>query len=424
MWRASIFLLASWCLFSQGTEPGSPLDPVNRQLPKWVRLTGELRAREEGFLGDRFTEGQDDLYLFQRVRLGVSVKPLKQLEMFVQGQDARVSFQGRIPAAPPYQDSADLRQAWIQIGTGSERHGITLRTGRQELAFGEERLVGASNWGNVSRTFDAVKLGVRHGGYAADVFASSVVAARDHAFDRHNDGDNLHGIYGSIHGWVPRAVLEPFVFWRLSPAGLDSKTVGLRWAGQLPHGLEYTTEMATQRGTRSAEDVRAWAGFWRIGRTFTNLQGKPGIRAEINHASGDADPSDRRYGTFDVLYPTAHDKYGLTDQVGWRNINHIGLIAELRPRKTLVLQFKAHESWLVSARDGLYGAGGALIVRDPSGNSGKYVGEELDAQMIWTPRAGVQIGAGLGHLFPGEFLQHTTPGHGYTFPWIGLTYGF
>ena len=422
MRRAALLLVFVYSL--RAGDSASPLEPVNRALPSWVRLTGELRAREEGFFGNRFTEGQDDMYLLQRIRLGVDLKPAKWLEMFAQGQDSRVAFENRIQAAPPYQDSADLRQAWVQFGGGSEKHGVTLRTGRQELAFGEERLVGASNWGNVARTFDAIRLGLRHGNYAADVFASSVVAARDHVFDRHTQGDNLHGIYGSINGWVPAGKLEPFAFWRLSPAGINHKTIGLRWAGQLPQHFEYTTEMAVQRGSRAAEDVHAWAGFWRIARPFDSLRYKPVLKVEFNHASGDRNPGDGSYGTFDVLYPTPHDKYGLTDQVGWKNINHVGIIAELKPRKSLVLQFKAHESWLVSARDGLYNAGGALLVRDLSGTSGRLVGEELDAQMLWTPRAGVQVGGGVGHLFPGEFLKNTTPGHGYTFPWVGVLYGF
>ena len=405
-------------------DPTSPLTPLNRQLPPWVRLTGELRAREEGFFGNRFTEGHDDMYLLQRVRLGVSLTPAPWLEAFAQGQDARVSFQSRIAAAPPYQDSADLRQAWVQLSRGTEERRVRLRVGRQELAFGEERLVGAGNWGNVSRTFDAVRLGFRHGGYSADVFAASVVAARDHAFDRHVDGDNLHGVYGSIRHWVPRAVIEPFAFWRLSQRTLDSKTFGVRWAGQLPAKFEYTMEIAGQRGSRGAADVSAWAGLWRLGRNFDGLRWKPGVRVEWNHATGDRDPNDNRFETFDVLYPTPHDKYGLADQAGWKNINHLAAIAEFKPRKGLVLQFKAHEFRLASARDGLYNAGGTLLVRDPTGRSGKRVGSELDVQALWTARPGVLLGAGLGHLFPGEFLRKTTPGASYTFPWVGMTYSF
>ena len=60
-----------------------------------------------------------------------------------------------------------------------------------------------------------------------------------------------------------------------------------------------------------------------IGRTIPS--GSKTYRAfgEYNYASGDDTPGDGVRGTFDQLYPTAHDKYGLADQVGWKNIHHL-----------------------------------------------------------------------------------------------------
>jgi hypothetical protein len=277
-----------------------------------------------------------------------------------------------------------------------------------------------------------VKLVVQHNGYGATIFASSVVTARDHVFDRHVDGDNLHGVYGSLTRLIPQATVEPYAFWRVAPrvsaeAGvgrLDSKTSGVRWAGKLPYATEYTAEMVMQRGSWGGDTVSAWAGFWRIGRAFGQSQWRPTLRLELNHASGDKDPNDRRHGTFDVLYPTPHDKYGLADQVGWKNVNHIGLIGEVRPKQQLILQAKVHDRWLDAARDGLYNSGGALLVRDRTGSAGTHVGKEIDLQASWAAMPGVQIAGGVGHMFAGEFLRHTTPGHVYTFVYTTLVYGF
>ena len=115
----------------------SPSEIVNAHIPQWVRLSGELRAREEGFFGNHFTEGNDDMYLLQRVRLGVELRPTPWLTGFAQVQDARVSFADRVPAAPPLQDSLDLRQAYVQLG--GESHLLNLRVGRQDLALGAYR---------------------------------------------------------------------------------------------------------------------------------------------------------------------------------------------------------------------------------------------------------------------------------------------
>ncbi|MBC8166468.1 MAG: alginate export family protein [Bryobacteraceae bacterium] len=411
--------------------PDSPLADVNAQLPAWLRFSGELRARGEGFLSNRFVNGNDDLYLLQRVRLALDVRLSPWLRFYVQGQDSRVSFTDRVAAAPPLQDSADLRQAYVQFGSRESRW-LDLTAGRQELAFGEERLVGGGNWGNVARSFDALKLGLHHRKTRVDIFASSVVTARDHRFDRHIAGDNLHGIYGQLGSWIPQSTIEPYLLWRLAPSvlsetkgpgRLDTKTLGLRWAGQVPGKSEYAFEAAAQTGSWGSDTMRAWAVFGRFGHEFSGLGFNPRLRLELNRASGDHRPDDGHHGTFDVLYPTPHDKYGLTDQVGWKNINHIGFIAEIKPRASLVLQSRAHDWWLASARDGLYNAGGTLLVRDTTGRSGSHVGKELDFQVIWSPNKHVGIAGGLGHLFPGEFLTRTTPGRGYTFPYVQLTYG-
>ena len=439
--RHSIFGVAvmsiAVCTIAAAADPPAagqgfttPADAVNAQLPSWIRLSGELRVREEGFFGNRFQEGADDMYLLQRVRVGLQLRPTQWLNFFVQGQDARVSFTDRIAPAPPNQDSADIRQAYVQLG-GAESQLLDLKIGRQELAFGEERLVGASNWGNIGRSFDAVRLGIHRGKYRVDAFASSVVVPRDHAFDRHIDGDNLHGLYGDIGAWIPRAKVQPYLFWRLSRTGvtevgrrgrLNTKTVGVRWNGDLPSRVEYTMELATQMGSWAGDDTHAWAGFWRLGRQFSSVPFSPTFRVEVNHASGDSNPTDGRHETFDVLYPTAHDKYGMADQVGWKNINHIGLIAEVKARPSVMLQAKVHDWWLASARDGLYNSGGALLVRDVTGSSGKHIGEEIDFQVLWNHKTNIAIGAGMGHMFPGKFIKRTTPGHSYTFPYVQLTY--
>ena len=61
------------------------------------------------------------------------------------------------------------------------------------------------------------------------------------------------------------------------------------------------------------------------------------VFGEFNYALGDANPGDGVRGTFDQLYPTAHDKFGLADQVGWRNIHHVRTGLEVRPHAELAL---------------------------------------------------------------------------------------
>jgi len=399
----------------------SVAQPVNRELPKWLRFGGEYRMRVEGFAGDGFRFGADDLYALNRIRLDLKVQPADWLKFVFQGQDARVWGNRLVRDAPPYEDGMDLRLGYVELGD-PEKRPVSLRAGRQELFFGEQRLVGHGNWGNTARSFDALRATLRLSGIRLDAWASSVVAARAREFNRPVTGDNFHGIYASTERYVPASTLEGYVLWRVAP-GLDFKTIGTRSAGKLPARFDFGVEMAVQTGSRQGRDVSAWAGHWVLGHTL-NAPWKPRLLSEYNYASGDKDPGDRSFGTFDHLYPTPHAKYGLADQVGWRNIHHLRLGVETRPRPKWSATINYHTWWLASARDALYNAGGAAIARSVNGLSGRRVGWELDFEAFYRVSKQLQAGAGVGHLFPGKFLKNTTPGQGYTFPYLMVTYSF
>lgn len=409
----------------------SPSAELNRQLPQWLRFSGDYRARFEGVDGIRHRDASD-AYLLSRFRLNMKIQPKSWLKFNFQGQDARVYGLNQRPLGAPFQDVMDLRMAFVEIGD-TETKWFGIRAGRQELVFGEQRLVGHGNWFNTARTFDAARLTLRHKGYRLDAFAASVVNMRDGEFNRLADGNNFHGLYGGIEKLVPNAVIEPYVFWRLAPrilnesgvrSNLDSKTAGFRWAGKLPRNFDYGTEIAKQTGGLGTDSVGAWAGHWRLGYTVTNLRFKPRFIGEYNFASGDRDAKDGRRGTFDILYPTPHDKYGLANQVGWKNIHHARFGPEFKPHAKWTIGANYHSWWLASLTDSLYSATGAALFRSPAGTAGRHVGQELDAQVFYTMNKQLQIAGGVGHIFPGAFLRNVSPGRAYTFTYLMTGYSF
>src|ERR687895_1371742 len=108
---------------------------------------------------------------------------------------------------------------------------------------------------------------------------------------------------------------------------------------------------ARQTGGLGSDSIGAWAGHWRLGYTAAKLRYKPRFIGEYNYATGDSDPRDGRRGTFDILYPTPHDKYGLADQVGWKNIHHARAGLELTPFKGLPVSANYHSWWLAERTD-------------------------------------------------------------------------
>lgn len=421
---------------SQTTTPAPapaplPQSPAHAWRPGWLDAGGELRARAESYDGGGFSGANSDRYVLTRALLFARVRATSSLSFFVQGIEADAPWKKAAPTGAPFRDRADIRQAYVQLG--ADGAPAALRAGRVDLEFGDGRLVGALPWANTERSFDGALGTIAGSGYRVDAFATRVVRVDQTRFDRSVPGNNFYGVYGHVTSLVPSGIVEPFFFWRrqsglIAESGsigtMNVGTSGLRTIGRLPGHFDYDVQMALQRGSIADEQVAAWAGHWLLGRTFGGIALTPRLFAEYNEASGDANPGDNRKGTFDQLYPTGHDKYGLTDLVGWQNMKHVRGGVDVAVAKGWSATVHWSEYWLADPHDALYSGGGAVLARRPAGDAGTYVGDEADVVTTGRVSSDVRLSAGLGHFMPGTFLRNTTPGHAYTYPYAMLTYLF
>jgi hypothetical protein len=435
---ATMFSMSSSGLFAQQAEQQPPIrttapfpNRANEVMPSWLRVRGEFRERFEGFTHAGFTPSRDDSYWLSRLRINAAVAPSKRWSATVQLQDARVADKSVGPTTPPFRGPLDLRMAYADVGD-MQKGSVAVRGGRQELVFGEQRLIGHLNWTNTARSFDGVRATFRRGAYQVDVFGASVVRIQADSFDESGNGNKLGGAYGALSALVPNAVVEPYFFWRAdrglrtetaATGNLDQKTIGTRFNGRLPAGLDYGVEMAVQNGSLGSDSISAWAGHWQLRESFTGpLNFK--LVGEFNYASGDSNPADGARGTFDQLYPTGHDKLGLADQVGWRNIRHARAGLELTPVRGWPVTASHHTWWLANRSDSLYNAGGTSIARVAGGAASAYVGQEIDLQLTRALTPQILLAGGYAHMFTGPFLEEATPGANYSYPYVMVTYVF
>jgi Alginate export len=413
------------------TAISSVCEAQTATLPPWLQVGGQVRVRAEGYTGGGFKPDNSDTYLLTRLLLDARVQPTQKTSLFVEGMDARGLWKNEAPAGPPFRDNIDLRQLYLQVG--ADKDAASLRAGRLELGFGDGRLVGALPWANTARTFDGGRLSFLGNGYRIDAFAASVVRVVQDKFDRNVPGNNFYGLYSSFTKLVPRSTAEPFFFWRRQ-SGLAAEsgargtmnfgTLGFRGLGKLPANFDYDTQLAAQSGSLAGESIRASAAHAVLGYTLATVSHTPRLFGEYNYASGDANPTDNKRGTFDQLYPTGHEKYGLTDLVGWQNMKHVRGGVDVPITKGWSATARYSNYWLADARDALYSGGGAPIARSATGVAGTYVGREADIITSAKLRDGLGFSAGLGHFMPGTFLKNTTPGKAYTYPYAMLTWDF
>jgi hypothetical protein len=167
---------------------------------------------------------------------------------------------------------------------------------------------------------------------------------------------------------------------------------------------------------------RGAAWFSSLSRRWT-LAGKPlDVSGEYKFASGARNPKDASLSrTFDQLYPANHDKFGHQDLFGWRNIHNVRSLATYGVAKNFAVNFMYNNSWLASAFDSLYNGSGKSIVKSANGWAGRHVGQEADVFATYKYKH-FQAGAGYGYLFPGVFIQRTTPGVAPSYLYVFHTY--
>lgn len=177
--------------------------------------------------------------------------------------------------------------------------------------------------------------------------------------------------------------------------------------------VEGAVQFGTSRFSTAAADTRDLqhrAGFFHgeIGYTLSARM-SPRVELSYDFASGDEDPADNRNNRFDTLYGVRRFHFGPTGLYGAfarSNISTPGVRLEAKPGSLSgMLGYRA--VWLASSRD-QYTTG---RLRDPTGESGSFLGHQIEAQVQYNVLPGnVALEVGGAHLFHGSFLKQVQNG--------------
>lgn len=291
-----------------------------------VTFGGEIRVRSEVDARDfNAATSPADVHLL-RTRLNAAVNPADEVNVFVEIQDSRRSGAGDPAMARGTMDPAagrlDFHQAYFEVG---DLLGIplSLRAGRQELVYGNQRLIGSVGWSNVGRSFDAGVLAYDTEGVTIDLFAARLVGTGV-------EGDGSQNLFGLYSAWdlAPKQTLDVFTLLDndtndASDAGgstgnrLYRLTPGLTIHGSLSP-LSYRLEAVYQTGKKavSPDQKRASirASLLSAHATYTvGTSANLAVHAGYTRLSGDETLSDDVLGQFNTLFATNHKFYGFMD---------------------------------------------------------------------------------------------------------------
>lgn len=424
---------------------------VYSEFAKKVKLGGQIRTRAEyanGYYqvptsnatldGATGTAGRgssyDDDYVLNQSRIWADADVNEHLRVFIQLQDARTfGAEGTtVGFANGYDENSitDMHQGYFDLRKLFDLP-LTVRVGRQEIIWGDHRVLGNFVWSNVGRTFD----GGRFMWDTDEIHIETIAARVDEDGFTGDDGsdnsdENMYAGQFAFKKLIPGALLELMYISRIdedtdsniavasgySVPGSESVEVhdfGFRLDGKVPNldAIDYTLEMHGQFGDFGDQTQKAYAVAAKAGYTFKDMNWKPRFGVEYAHASGDDDPTDNDHETFDNLYPTNHMNgiYGFADLVSWQNMHDFRVNAKVTPTNKLTAQVDFHYFLLDQAEDGWYLASAALATPRPAGgydDNDDELGQEVDLTVSYQLYKNVGILGGYSWFGAGDWIDN------------------
>lgn len=407
-----------------------PADAADVTFSGQYRLRGEYR-NDADFNGN--VNDHTDSW-GQRVRLTADAKATDDTSVKITLQDTRTWGASTAAAGgSALTDSGntlDFHESYVNINNlfGAP---VSLRAGRQELNYGDQRLIGSFGWSNNGRSFDALKFAYTSAPVNVDLFTSKVRESTTTSTDQ-----DFSGIYATVKA-IPNNTLDLYVLWLRD--GLQSGNSAFGWGTTIGNtaitggisdaqnlytygarlkgavsGLDYTLELPIQSGSvdtrTNSYNLKGWAAAAKLGYTLPTPT-KVRLGLEYDYASGDNDASNNDIKTFFNLFPTNHDKLGFMDQQAWRNIKALGLTASADVTDKLTLGAGLWNLHLAQKHDAWYSAGDwnitptSTLRKASATETNSSIGNEVDLTATYKYNSAVAAEVGYSHLFSGKFIK-------------------
>jgi hypothetical protein len=406
--------------------------PLDETGDSYLTLGGEIRERYERFNHDNWGAAPEDThgYLLERYMAHFDLHAGEYVRVF--GQLKSGLEYGRTGGPrPPDRDQGDINQLFVDgVLDWGAKDFLTLRVGRQEMAYGSGRLVDPREGPNVRQSFDAVRALFKVNEWNVSAFVSRPVETNPRAF---TDGD-LDQVFWGIYGTRPMGIIQEmsvdlyYLGLERDAAEFDKgvareerHSFGTRLWGK-SGGLDYDCELVYQVGSWGDGDIHAWTAASYIGYTADHLPFAPRIGLVADIASGDPNRSSPNQGTFNPLFPTGAYLSEM-NLIGPSNLIDVQLSLLFHFTEKITFTTDADWFWRQSTQDGIYGMG-VNPVRPGNLNGKRYIGSDVNTFVTWEINRHFSMTLYYGHFFVGEFLEETPPGKSVDYCSAWITFKF
>ncbi len=406
-----------------------PASPLKAQFD----ISGQLRLRPE------FRDGQgaplakgapDAFFISQRTRLNVSYS-MYRLKFGLSLQDVRVWGQdaSTINATTTQNNNGlQLHQAWAEIqltDTTLKNQVLSLKIGRQELVYDDQRLLGNLDWLQQGRSHDAALLKYEAGSWMAHLGAAYNQNQQNASGTVYNPTPPGNYTASTNGGAMYKSMQFLYVGRRLAAGNFSF----LFFSDQFSKYQMDTVNGAATKAFQSGIWARATtglfftnkfhlttitaSGYYQFGRTATgqklsagllsgtiqqDLTTKLSLALGLDYTSGNSTSATSH--TFDPLYGTPHKFWGLMDfYYAASGFGRGGLVDAY-----VKINYKTGERWLLSADLHQFNSASPVIVPGDPGNTKKSFGQELDLVAVYRLTRQISFEGGYSHYWSTSVL--------------------
>jgi hypothetical protein len=411
-----VFYANDFSYLNDPTFDGACLGDLMKQMPvgggDWGTLDigGQVRERyhhEQGMgrVGGpnvpRFEDTDTD-FVLSRLRLYSNWKVDESVRFYVEGIYADATDDGGEYFPRPIDENrGDFLNLFVDLGLSES---FTARVGRQELLYGNQRLVSPLDWANTRRTFEGGNLLYRNSDWAVDTFYTCLVPVSVAEFDELYDDQEFFGTYAVYSGFENFTVDMYYLgyedgqpFNGNNPFSTDFliHTLGVRFNGAMDNWL-WEFEGGPQFGEYYGANTDHCAGFATIGigHTAPKAFWSPTLWCYFDYASGNVPGGS--FNGFNQLFPLGHKYFGFIDAVQRSNILAPNMLLTCKPSSQLNLlmwywHFTSDTEEPVPS-----------IFNTPPQNDSKELGQELDVLLTYNMCPRSSIGFGWSHFWRGD----------------------
>lgn len=408
---------------------GSSLAIFDKSDITWLQIGLDSRARFEWRHNDlrRQQSFNKDLPLLlrQRAYLGM-INALDPFRFVIEFEDARRN-NGNYPLDTRDANKVEIIQGYVELYLedliGKDPLGnyrpVSLRYGRMAFEFLDRRLISVNNWRNTTNTFTGVKLalGQDKNDWQFDVLVVEPIIRDIEKFDNTDQNRLFSAVIGHWRKWSDVVTIEPYYLGLKQTAKPENSNIernihgtGLRLYGYITNsGVNFDFTGMYQFGKDNQLDHSAYAITSEIGYTMKLFQTKPRISAFFGYASGDKNPNDTKSNRFERYFGFARP-WSAEDYIVMENIVVPKLKVEFQTRlKDILFRLDGGYSfyWLASETDRFNNLlSGGVNNRDQTGNSGKFLGHDLDFRTRFNPVSFIAANVGYTHFTFGDFVEN------------------